>query len=103
MATSTITLSAEQVTEITAPSKRYAESAYAEVLSTARSTGNAVGHVETLFPGVKIAHVVFMLKKLRGDAKDVVIDSHGVYGVCVIPVAPAKPKRERKPRAKKSA
>lgn len=105
-----ITLTADQVTEVLAPSKRYDAEAYAAVLTDVRSTGTPVGHIETLFPGVKPAHVVFMLKQLRGDAKDVTIDSHGAYGVCVIPVAkPAAktpkakaPKAAAKPAAKKS-
>lgn len=98
----TITLSADQVNEVLAPSKRYGADLYLEVLAGVRSAGKPLGHVEALFPGVKPAHVVFMLKQLRGDAKDVTIDSHGTYGVCVIPVVkPAA--RTRKPASAKPA
>jgi hypothetical protein len=91
-------LTESQVAEVTAASKRYPEQAYAEILTIAR-LGKPLGHVETEFPGVKPAHVVFMLKRLRGDAKDLVIDSHGEHGVCVIPTQ-TKP-AARKPRATK--
>lgn len=91
-------LTSDQVAEVTAASKRYPKESYTAILTDARASKTPVGHVETSFPGVKPAHVVFMLKQVRGDAKDLVIDSHGTYGVCVIPT---QPKPAAKPRAAK--
>jgi hypothetical protein len=97
-------LTDKQVAEVLAPSKRYEADAYREVFSSlSAKAGDSLAHIETAFPGVKPAHVVFMLKQLRGDAGDLVIDSHATHGVCVIPVTPkaAKPTKKGKKATKK--
>lgn len=100
-----INLSAAQVTEVMAPSRRYPAADYTAIVETAaKAKAFAKGNIEEQFPGVKPAHVAFMLKQAKGDRKDLVVDTHALYGVCLIKVAPAKaakPKHVEKVTTKK--
>lgn len=81
-----------QVDEILSPSTKYAEAAYAEVITALKKSGKKVRgaeRVEEQFPGVKPQHVAHMLKRIKGDDETLVITITATRGVCVVKAATA--------------
>lgn len=79
-------LTAAQINEVLAPSKRYPAADYDAVIAKLKKGKkvNGLSNIETQFPGVKPAHVAHMLKKLKGDDETLVVDTHALHGVCLI-------------------
>jgi pyrroline-5-carboxylate reductase len=86
MTLNTLTTQA-QVDEVLAPSTKYPEAAYAEVITALAKSGKKVRGAERLeesFVGVKPQHVAHMLKRLLGDDESLIITITATRGVCAV-------------------
>lgn len=79
-------LTAAQILEVRAPSTKYAKDAYETVIASFTKAKRSKGRsrIEADFPGVKPQHVAFMLKKVIGDAEDLVVVITADHGVCIL-------------------